>query len=61
MPQERRSGRLIPMHKDLREAMIDWRGMAPATGPVVRSERGGRDDVAKHRRLVRSGISSRRP
>jgi integrase len=36
-----RSGRLIPMHKQLREAMIDWRGMAPATGPVVRSERGG--------------------
>src|SRR4029077_3457662 len=29
---KRRSGRLIPMHKGLREAMNDWRGMAPATG-----------------------------
>jgi integrase len=38
---KKRSGRLIPMHKELREAMIDWRGTAPATGPVVRSERGG--------------------
>jgi integrase len=38
---KKRCGRLIPMHKELREAMIDWRGMAPATGPVVRSERGG--------------------
>jgi integrase len=38
---KKRSGRLIPMHKELREAMIDWRGTAPATGPVVRSERSG--------------------
>jgi integrase/recombinase XerD len=34
---KKRSGRLIPMHKELREAMIDWRVMASATGPVVPS------------------------
>jgi len=36
------SGRLIPIHADLRNALIDWRKLADGTGPVVRSERGER-------------------
>jgi integrase len=36
-----RSGRLIPLHKDLRHALIDLRGVSRGTGPVVLSERGG--------------------
>jgi integrase len=35
------SGRLIPIHPDLRAALGDWRGRCSGTGPVVRSERGG--------------------
>lgn len=38
---KKRSGRLIPLHKDLRDALLAWRGIARSTGPVVRSERGG--------------------
>jgi integrase/recombinase XerD len=35
-----RSGRLIPLHKDLRDALLSWRGVAAGRGPVVLSERG---------------------
>ena len=35
-----RSGRLIPLHKDLRDALASWRGITAGTGPVVLSERG---------------------
>jgi integrase len=38
---KKRSGRLIPLHKDLRDALMSWRGIARGTGPVVLSERGG--------------------
>jgi integrase len=38
---KKRSGRLIPLHKDLRDALLAWRGIARSTGPVVWSERGG--------------------
>jgi integrase len=34
------SGRLIPLHKDLRNALASWRGITHGTGPVVLSERG---------------------
>jgi integrase/recombinase XerD len=35
------SGRLIPIHLDLRAALSEWRGHCGGTGPVVQSERGG--------------------
>lgn len=36
------SGRMVPMHTDLRKALMVWHRASgrPATGPVVRSERG---------------------
>jgi integrase len=34
------SGRRIPMHPDLRQALMTWRDMTGGTGPVIRSERG---------------------
>jgi len=37
---KKRSGRLIPLHKDLRDALADWRGITHGAGPVVLSERG---------------------
>ncbi len=37
---KKRSGRLIPLHKDLRDALVSWRGIAAGQGPVVVSERG---------------------
>src|SRR3979411_2126057 len=33
------SGRLIPMHRGLRDALASWRSVTRGTGPVVRSER----------------------
>ena len=36
------SGRTIPMHAALRDAMASLRREEPADGPVIRSERGGR-------------------
>jgi integrase len=38
---KKRSGRLIPLHKDLRNALASWRSATLGTGPVVLSERGG--------------------
>ena len=35
------SGRLIPMHPDLADALSAWRQVAAGPGHVVRSERGG--------------------
>jgi integrase/recombinase XerD len=37
---KKRSGRLIPLHADLRGALANWRGITSVTGPVVLSERG---------------------
>ena len=37
---KKRSGRLIPLHNDLRKALADWRTTTSGTEPVVRSERG---------------------
>ena len=37
---KKRSGRLIPLHNDLRDALASWRRVACGTGPVVLSERG---------------------
>lgn len=38
---KKQSGRVIPMHKHLRDALIDLRGVSRPTGSVVVSERGG--------------------
>jgi integrase len=35
------SGRVIPLHEDLRTALAAWRGSTQAAGPVIASERGG--------------------
>jgi integrase len=35
------SGRLIPMHPDLRATLAAYRRPSPGIGPVIRSERGG--------------------
>ena len=37
---KKQSGRLIPIHRDLRHALIEWRSMTGSTGPVIKSERG---------------------
>jgi integrase len=34
------SGRLIPLHPDLRHALVAWRDMTHGTGAVIQSERG---------------------
>jgi integrase len=36
-----RSGRVVPLHEDLRAALAAWRAAAQAAGPVIGSERGG--------------------
>jgi integrase/recombinase XerD len=36
-----RSGRVIPLHEDLRAALAGWRAATQADGPVIVSERGG--------------------
>jgi integrase len=38
---KKKSGRLIPVHPELRDAMAAWRDTTPSVGAVVRSERGG--------------------
>ena len=37
---KKKSGRLIAMHPDLRDALAAWRDLTVTAGPVVRSERG---------------------
>jgi integrase/recombinase XerD len=38
---KKKSGRCIPLHKDLRSALTHWRKQTAPFGPVVPSERGG--------------------
>jgi integrase/recombinase XerD len=38
---KKNSGRLIPVHPDLRQALSAYRSLSPGVGPVIRSERGG--------------------
>ena len=35
------SGRVIPVHADVRRALIAWREVSNLPGPIIRSERGG--------------------
>jgi integrase len=37
---KKRSGRLIPLHADLRDALLSWHSLTGGAGPVVLSERG---------------------
>ena len=58
------SGRLIPMHAGLAEALSVWRQTSSGSGHVVRSVRGGRDRVGiafgsrEHRTIGLEGCSS---
>ena len=38
---KKNSGRLIPIHPNLRTALTAWRKMTAGAGPIIRSERGG--------------------
>ena len=38
---KKKGGRRIPIHQDLRTALIAWRAVTAGVGPVVTSERGG--------------------
>src|SRR3954453_18983139 len=38
---KKRGGRSIPLHLDLREALVETRQLCTGQGPVIRSERGG--------------------
>jgi integrase len=38
---KKKSGRIIPLHAELRHALETWRKVTVDTGPVVRSERNG--------------------
>jgi integrase len=38
---KKRSGRIIPLNSDLRQALCDWRRSQTPTGAVIKSERGG--------------------
>ena len=57
---KKRSGRIIPLHADLRDALLSWRSMTGGTGPVVLSAR-GRAMTPERRHLVREGLSRHRP
>jgi integrase len=35
------SGRLIPVHPDLRHSLVAYRNLSTGSGPLIRSERGG--------------------
>lgn len=37
---KKKSGRVIPMHRDLRDALVTLRDVSGGDGPVIRSERG---------------------
>ena len=37
---KKRSGRRIPIHPQLKCALVEWRAHQPLTGPVIKSERG---------------------
>ena len=39
---KKRSGRRIPLHPELRQALLAWRDMSGPAGPIITSERGGR-------------------
>jgi hypothetical protein len=40
------SGRLIPLHPDLRPALVIYRSLSTGVGPLIRSERGARSAMS---------------
>jgi integrase len=44
---KKRSGRSIPLHRDLREALIEVWPLGRCQGPIIQSERGGAVSVAE--------------
>ena len=38
---KKRSGRRIPVHPELRQALLAWRALNSGAGPIITSERGG--------------------
>ena len=38
---KKRSGRRIPLHPDLRDALVAWSALNAPVGPIITSERGG--------------------
>jgi integrase len=38
---KKRSGRRIPLHPELRDALLAWRAITTPSGPIITSERGG--------------------
>jgi integrase len=36
------SGRIVPLHDDLRYALLQWRAATRSSGPIITSERGGK-------------------
>jgi integrase/recombinase XerD len=51
------SGRLIPAHPDLRQALAAYRNLSTGVGPAIRSERGEAHDAAEYRGLVQPRVS----
>ena len=50
------SGRLIPVHPDLRHALAAYRGLSTGIGPLIQSERGGAMTPLQHCGLVQSSF-----
>ena len=55
------SGRLIPIHPDLVDALSAWRAGFRWIKPCSSVRAGRPDDCAQHRRLVQQGVSSSMP
>ena len=55
------SGRRVPVHPDLRTALVAWKQKTVGEGPVVRSDRGGPMTATSIRELVRPGIPTAAP
>ena len=53
---KKRSGRVIPIHPELRSALADLRRVAAPSEYVVTSERRARHDAVQHRGLVQPGV-----
>ena len=55
---KKRSGRVIPLHEDLRTALAAWRAAIQSAGPVIVSERGGPMTPLERRNLVCQRLSA---
>jgi integrase/recombinase XerD len=55
------SGRTIPIHPELRAALVAWRRSSAKSEYVAESERGARHDGLQHRRVVQTGVQEHWP